>query len=96
MIVSFVLVLLHFLTIAVTAYLVTRENVSETGHLFARIANLQVLVFNTVLVSPIFNTLAVVFYCNPKSEYHEGEECYTPGYIAYCVLAAIVALWLVV
>lgn len=68
---------------------------SETGNLLARIANLQVLVFNTVLVSPIFNTVVVVFYCDPLSEYHLNEECYSPSHIGYCVLAAIVGLWLI-
>lgn len=67
---AFVVVALHAATIMVTAYMATRRKPSDAADVLAKIANIQILVFNTILVGPLINVVTVTLYCDPNSPYH--------------------------
>lgn len=79
-----------------TGYFLLKNPLSEATEMMAKISNFQILLMNTVLTGPLFNIVITTLYCNAESPYHLGETCYTPTAIAYCVLATIVGVVLVV
>jgi hypothetical protein len=65
-------VVIHAISLAVTIYLATRPKPNEATEVIAKITNIQILVFNTVLVGPLLNVTAVTLYCDPASVYHQN------------------------
>lgn len=38
-------------------------------------------------IGPTVGLLINIIYCNEATPYHQGQECYSPAYIPYCLIA---------
>ena len=70
----------------------TFANKQDLYKVVRKIANLLFYFIGKVLSGPLLGLAVNIIYCDASDPYHNGNLCYTPEHIFYCILAAILVL----